>query len=249
MLISLLHTLVLSFILVYSFSAGKSKLPIMDHLNHQTKNDKQDPEQQNDEPIGVGFEKELRNIQLEEEQQNPNDVVENVARNSKQRIGVIIRRIFDERFQNIWFLLQQLRELRHQPEVEQQKRLRDCLHQRVQQIVDQTIENHFPEVPQLGPKLLERLKVNDDDEQMEEVNNQGSRFYMINFLCHLKKQLQQQVQQEKVGVQLEHQQEFVAIRFLWKRQCVVCFEYQKARTEMVRVGNDYFCEKCADKLF
>ena len=231
------------------FTVGKTKSSIMDKQNLETKNDKQDPEKQNNQPTGVGLEEELRNIQLEEEQQNPNDVVENVAQDSKQQIEVIIRRILDGASQDIWFLLQQLREMRHQPEVEQQKRLRDCLHQRVQQIVDQTIENHFPEVPQLGPKLLERLKVNDDDEQMEEVNNQGSRFYMINFLCHLKKQLQQQVQQEKVGVQLEHQQEFVAIRFLWKRQCAVCFEYQKARTEMVRVGNDYFCEKCADKLF
>ena len=195
----------------------------MDHLNHQTKNDKQDTEQQQNEPTGVGFEKELQNIQLEEEQQNPN-----VAQDSKQQIGVIIRRILDERFQNIWFLLQQLRELRHQPEVEQQKRLRDCLHQRVQQIVDRAIEDYFPEIRQLRP---------------EEFNDQYIR--LMNFYGRLKEQLEQQVPQERVEVQVKlKEHKFIAIRFLWKRQCVVCFEYQKPRTEMVRDGNDYFCKKC-----
>ena len=54
--------LYLLFIFLYSFKVGKINSSIMDHLNHQTKNDKQDPEQQNNEPTGVGFEKELRNI-------------------------------------------------------------------------------------------------------------------------------------------------------------------------------------------
>ena len=214
----------------------------MDHLNHQTKNDKQDTEQQQNEPTGVGFEKELQNIQLEEEQQNPN-----VAQDSKQQIGVIIRRILDERFQNIWFLLQQLRELSHQPEVnvEQKKRLRDRLHQRLEQIVDRAIEDFFPEMRQLRPKLREGLII-DNNEQLEEFKNQYLR--LMDFLARLKEQLEQQVPQEKVEVEIDFQQTFVEIRFKWKQQCVVCFEYQKVR-KMVRDGNDYFCKKCADRLF
>ena len=209
MLISLLYTLVTLFIFVYGFTVGKTKSSMMDQQNHETKNDKQDPEQQQNEPTGVRLEEEIRNIirrniniQMEKEQQNPNDVVENVAQDSKPQIGVNIRRIVDGASQDIWFLLQQLRELRHQPEVDLEKliRLRDRLHQRVQQIVDRAIEKYFPEMRQLRP---------------EEFNNQCIR--LMNFYARLKDQLQEQVPQEKVEVQVElKEHKFIVVRFLWK---------------------------------
>ena len=62
MLISLLYTLVTLFIFVYGFTVGKTKSSMMDQQNHETKNDKQDPEQQQNEPTGVRLEEEIRNI-------------------------------------------------------------------------------------------------------------------------------------------------------------------------------------------
>ena len=160
MLISFLYTLVTLFIFVYGFTVGKTKSSMMDQQNHETKNDKQDPEQQQNEPTGVRLEEEIRNIirrninnQMEKEQQNSNDVVENVAQDSKQQIGVNIRQILDGTLQNTWSLLQQLRKLSNQPDVdlEQLIRLRDCLHQRIKQKVDRAIEDYFPEIRQLRP--------------------------------------------------------------------------------------------------